>query len=170
MQAYRKCWLAEILELIHRGTMSISRRLRTIYLSQLKALQERMEVLDSTSTSIYDEEESRKKAHAELSDIQVKSAEPKPAQSQASEIESAHQIDTPESISYKVLGLSPDAEMHDVEEAYIRLKQRCAPERFPEASEERKTAELILQRIEQAYKILRERLDATAGRFDRLEI
>ena len=150
--------------------MSISRRLRTIYLSQLKALQERMDSLDSNSTSMVDEVELRKQAQAELSGGQEAISEPKPAQSQIPKLMNTHQIDTPETNSYKVLGLSPDAEMHDVEEAYVRLKQRCAPERFPEESEERKTAEQILQRIEQAYKLLRERLDATAGRFDRLEI
>ncbi|MCS6951035.1 MAG: J domain-containing protein [bacterium] len=71
---------------------------------------------------------------------------------------------------YRLLGIPPNADIDQAQEAYKQLMERANPERFPEGSEERRRAEQIRQRIQQAYDAIRQHLDPTSARFDRLEI
>jgi hypothetical protein len=71
---------------------------------------------------------------------------------------------------YRVLGLPDGSDMLSVQEAYESLMARCAPDRFPEGAEEQKAADEIRKRVEESYEELRDYLDATAGRFDKLEL
>jgi hypothetical protein len=70
---------------------------------------------------------------------------------------------------YRVLGVEEGADYPTVQAAYSKLAARCTPERFPEGSDERKTADEIRKRVDASYDALRDALDATAGRFDKLE-
>lgn len=71
---------------------------------------------------------------------------------------------------FRLLGIPPNADIRQAQEAYKQLMERANPERFPEGSEERRRAEQICQRIQQAYDAVRQYLDPTSARFDRLEI
>src|SRR5207245_2965073 len=72
-------------------------------------------------------------------------------------------------VHYRILGLEDGADLSAVDAAYEKLSVRCSPDRFPE-EEERKAAEEIFKRVESAYNTLRDALDPTAGRFDKLEL
>lgn len=71
---------------------------------------------------------------------------------------------------FRLLGIPPNADLRQAQEAYRQLMERADPERFPEGSEERRRAEQIRQRIQEAYDAVRHHLDPTSARFDRLEI
>ncbi len=70
---------------------------------------------------------------------------------------------------YKVLGIEEGADLSAVVTAYQKLIARCAPDRFPENSEEQKVVSEIQKRVDASYQALRDALDPTAGRFDKLE-
>jgi preprotein translocase subunit Sec63 len=82
------------------------------------------------------------------------------------------QVETPASLHlhYKVLGLEDGADFASVQSTYNKLASRCDPTRFPEGTEDRKMAEGIKARVDAAYQALRDALDSTAGRFDKLEL
>jgi len=71
---------------------------------------------------------------------------------------------------YRLLGLSPGADLAAVEEAWRRLAARADPKRFPAGSEEEKRAAEILKSINEAYERIRESLIPTEGRFGQLEL
>ncbi len=71
---------------------------------------------------------------------------------------------------FRLLGIPPNADLRQAREAYQQLMARANPQRFPEGSDERRRAEQICQRIQQAYDAVRQYLDPTSARFDRLEI
>ena len=70
----------------------------------------------------------------------------------------------------QVLGLEDGADFAAVQSTYNKLASRCDPARFPEGTEDRKMAESIKNRVDSAYQSLRDALDSTAGRFDKLEL
>ncbi len=76
----------------------------------------------------------------------------------------------PVQTAYKIIGVPAGADYTTVQQAVTKLRERCAPERFPAGSEEQATAQVILQRVEEAFQVLTNALDPTASRFDRLEI
>ena len=78
--------------------------------------------------------------------------------------------DDPNLRDYKVLGLPPGSDLSQVVSKYEELVNRCDPRRFPEGSEEQKTAALILVRVNASYDALRKRLDPTENRFGKLEL
>jgi len=158
--------------------MSLPRRLRNIALSQIKAIRDRLDRIDAEAA----EEEAaqqraERSARQELKDEanarptptlrtpeEIASGAPRPAMS------AAPQPASPLAIHYRVLGLEEGADLGAIEAAYHRLAKRCAPERFPEGSEEQQAAQEIFKRVDAAYNALRDALDPTAGRFDKLEI
>ncbi|MGC8863676.1 MAG: J domain-containing protein [Armatimonadota bacterium] len=71
---------------------------------------------------------------------------------------------------YRLLGLTPGADLAAVEEAWRRLAARADPKRFPAGSEEEKRAAQILKSINEAYERIRESLIPTEGRFGKLEL
>jgi len=72
--------------------------------------------------------------------------------------------------AYKILGVAPGADFLTVQAAANKMRERCAPSRFPDGSQEQAEARLILQKVEEAYQVLQNALDPGAGRFDKLEI
>jgi hypothetical protein len=58
--------------------------------------------------------------------------------------------------AYRLLGLAPGASLDDVKTAYRDLAQVWHPDRFPENDRLREKAQLNLQRINEAYAVLRD--------------
>jgi len=71
---------------------------------------------------------------------------------------------------YRILGLTPDADITAVETAWRNLASRADPKRFPAGSEEEKRAAELLKLINAAYARIREAVNPTEGRFGRLEL
>lgn len=69
-----------------------------------------------------------------------------------------------------VLGVSSAADFREVQTAFTRLNKRSDPAKFPADSPEAQQASIIQRRIQQAYRILTEKMDATEVRFQSLEI
>lgn len=166
--------------------MGISRRLRNIALTQVNALKERLDRIDAEAEDQSAIRHDRESAKAELedpTDIRVLRRTPeeiatgitRPTPPPAREKQEPDSLPPratggPLATQYKILGLEDGADLSSVEAAYTKLAARCAPDRFPEGSSEREAASEILKRVEGAYSTLKESLDATVGRFDKLEI
>ena len=191
--------------------MSISRRLRNIAMSQISAIQDRLNRIDSEAVIEAERKiEQRRQesdARSELDDpMKIKPVLRSPEDIAAGVVRpttpastgpasrpSAYTPQTRPSgapaggyanaaqppaqaaesalhIHYKVLGLEDEADFSAVQSTYNKLASRCDPTRFPEGSEDRKMAESIKKRVDQAYDALRDALDSTAGRFDKLEL
>ncbi len=164
--------------------MSLSRRLRNIAKTQLNNIKERLDRIDEEADSDFLEKRSEQDAKRELNDptdirpqrrspeeIAATGSRPRqsisaPAQSSAP----APLFQNPLAVHYRVLDLEVGSDLSAVEAAYSKLCQRNLTDKFPEGSEERKAAEQIFKRVDTAYNTLRDALDATAGRFDKLEL
>jgi len=163
--------------------MSITRRLRNIALSQIKVLKERLDRIDAEEESSEEvQRRLRRDAEEELLDPADRTLTRRTPEEIAAGVLRSQELArspaavppqpavSPLSVHYRVLGLEEGADLQAVEAAFSRLAARCLPARFPEGSAERKTAEEIYLRVETAYTALREQLDPTAGRFDKLEL
>ena len=190
--------------------MSLSRRLRNIAMSQISAIQDRLNRIDSEAAIEAERKIEQKRierdAREELDDPMaikptLRSPEDiaaggvRPAASKAGEggsrpgtysgrPQSATAVPgasvgqptairmsaPPLHLHYKVLGLEDDADFSAVQSTYAKLAARCDPSRFPEGSEDQKMAKSIRERVDAAYDALRDALDSTAGRFDKLEL
>ncbi|MGC8668693.1 MAG: hypothetical protein ACP5VE_11320 [Chthonomonadales bacterium] len=155
--------------------MSLSRRLRNIALSQIKAIKERLDRLDADAAL----GDADTLAGAELAREIYPTPEPPRRLSTPEEIAPATkpaeaprppQVQNPLAIHYRILGVPEGSDLDAVEAAYKRLIARCDPQRFPQGSDERATAEQIRKRVEHSYDALKDVLDPTAGRFDKLEL
>lgn len=157
--------------------MSFSRRLRNIALSQINAIKERLDRIDAEAEAEAALKRAELEARRELDEITPSS---RPTLRRPEEIApplgdpaTPRHVAAPAnplSVHYRILGLEEGADLATVEATRAKLVARCAPERFPEGSEERRAAEEILKRVESAYDALKEALDPTAGRFDKLEL
>lgn len=112
--------------------------------------------------------EARAKAQASdelVQDVQT-AAQPAPT------IQPSRHMQIPDKLAfdYQLLGLNPDAELAQVEEAWRRLAGRADPKRFPAGSEEEKRAAEILKSLNDSYARIRENLNPTEGRFGQLEL
>ncbi len=163
--------------------MSFGNRIRTVYLSQIKALKDHLERLDLGLDSEYNTAASSFDAQKELSEsmqpgasvasqtpltpvTDIPVANGQPLQSPPQQIAEPD----PMMIHYKVLGVPRNADISVIKDAWMSLRQRCDPSRFPEGSEERGTAKNIQKRVDESWKAIRDFLDPQAGRFDKLEI
>ena len=72
--------------------------------------------------------------------------------------------------AYKIIGVPPGSDYLTVQTAVNKLRERCAPSRFPNGSVEQSESQMILQKVEEAYQVLQNTLDPGAGRFDKLEL
>ncbi len=172
--------------------MSFSRRIRNIARSQLEALKDRLDRIDEEAEAGVAERRAEADARRELID-ELRDPGPSlrspeeimrgssgadrttvaPQQAPSPQPRSAAPATAPASAlakAYRVLGLPDGADLSDVEAAHSALAARCAPDRFVDGSDEQRTAEEILARVEAAYDELRDALDPTAGRFDKLEL
>jgi hypothetical protein len=72
--------------------------------------------------------------------------------------------------AYRMIGVAEGSPYPVVEKAVAKLRERCAPSRFPESSPERAEATQILRRVDDAFRILKNALGVPESRFDRLEL
>jgi hypothetical protein len=169
--------------------MSFQRRLRTIALSGLKNIKDRLDQIDLEDDMGADPSaRAEADARRELADtLRSRETSGGPLRSPEQIVASAGGVragaepvnaaTTSEPLSqnpldrhYRRMGLEPGAEYEAVHAAYTQFVARCALERYPEGSDEQKMAAEILARVEESYDALREALDPTAGRFDKLEL
>src|SRR5438034_2092365 len=129
--------------------MGISRRIRTIAISQINAIKERLDRIDAEEDEALAQRKDREMAVDELknpADIRLTprrtpeeiaagipaSTAPAPAPPVRS---AATPAGSPLATQYRILGLADDADLDAVDARYSELVARCAPERFPEGSE-----------------------------------
>ena len=155
--------------------MGISRRIRRIIKGYMKTARERLDELEAELNARRELEDYLEPAggtdvhrHTENAPRQTHS-EPMPAE-QGRGTDTATPMSTDLLAHFRLLGIPPNADIRQAQEAYKRLMERAKPERFPEGSEERRRAEQICRRIQQAFDAVRQYLDPTSARFDRLEI
>jgi len=72
--------------------------------------------------------------------------------------------------AYRVIGVPVGSDIAAIDAAVAKLRERAAPERFPEGSGERDDAARIQARVDNAYAVLQEALGVQKNRFDRLEL
>lgn len=161
--------------------MSWSSRLRNIALSQLRAIKERLDRIDAeTLEDRLREYQARADAERELADG-ISRGGPfgqSPAPAEPSSSAQPRRTPPPEVAGpnrsldryYRILGVRSGAGLAEVEAAYRQLIERCAALDGTEGSEERQIVAEIRSRVDEAYKALREALNPTAGRFDKLEL
>lgn len=152
--------------------MSFPRKIRNIYLSQVKSLKERLDRIDAESqdlqfTSISSEAMARDELYnsplaipPEEKISQSALAAPAPIPVQLNSL----------AVYYRLLGVPENSDMTAVNAAYRRLASRCNPIRFPEGSEERQVVTEIRNRLDEAHRLIREARDPSPGRFDKLEL
>jgi hypothetical protein len=171
--------------------MNLPKRLRNIAQSQINSIKERLDRIDFEAEEEAERRRYERDARRELDDVtdirqpmrtpeEIASGKPKkaaprpsaPAETPAAPVSSVSSSRKETNLlahHYRVLGVEEDADYSTVQAAYSKLAARCNPDRFPEGSDERRTAEEIKKRVDMAYDALRDALDATAGRFDKLE-
>jgi hypothetical protein len=176
--------------------MNLPKRLRNIAITQINAIKDRLDRVDAEAEEQAIQKRYERDARVELDDLtdirlpmrtpeeiaggkvsSVRRPERKdeagvkarPVESEEKVPASGRTAVDPLAHHYKVLGVDPGGDFATVQAAYSKLAARCAPDRFPEGSEERRTAEEIRKRVDAAFDALRDALDSTAGRFDKLE-
>lgn len=164
--------------------MSLSRRLRNIAKTQLNNIKERLDRIDDEADADVIEKRAERDAMRELSDPtdmrpqrrtpeEIASGDSKPRQTASMPAQSSTPVTAsqdPLAVHYRVLDLELGSDLSSVEAAYAKLCERNLTDKFPEGSDERKAAERIFKRVDSAYNALRDALDPTAGRFDKLEL
>jgi hypothetical protein len=174
--------------------MNLPNKLRNIALTQINAIKDRLDRIDVEAAEEAERKRYERDARAELDDLTdirlprrtpeeiaggklpAAPAASRPA-STAAKREMAEKVsppvapsaNSPLAVHYRVLGVEEGADYATVQAAYSKLAERCAPDRFPDGSTERKTADEIRKRVDHAFDMLRDALDPTAGRFDKLE-
>lgn len=182
--------------------MNIPRRLRTIAKSQLKAIQERLDKIDTdTEPDALDNAAERAAQHAaessardELNDptdrrllrrtpeeiAAAKPIAPTPPRTSVTvaeppaEAHSGDSVSTPGTMplatAYRIFGLEEGADWQTVQAEYRTRVTRNDPAQYEQEPEKRAAALEMMNIINRAYDALRDALDPTAGRFDKLEL
>lgn len=70
----------------------------------------------------------------------------------------------------KILGVTSETGFSETKKIYERILKRADPTRFPEGSLEAAQAATLRRRVEWAYHVIAESVDATERRFGSLEI
>lgn len=72
--------------------------------------------------------------------------------------------------AYTILGVPQGSSFETVRQAYLKLKERAAPDRFEAGSPDQIKAREIERRVNAAYMLLMDDLAPSEDRFDRLEL
>ncbi|MFM2222525.1 MAG: hypothetical protein RLZZ78_782 [Armatimonadota bacterium] len=75
-----------------------------------------------------------------------------------------------ERAAFQTLGIAPTEDLSKVQATYQQLAGRADSRRFPDGSMEQQAAAQILERINNAYDMIRRKLDPTENRFGKLEL
>jgi len=147
--------------------MGILRRIALVVRSYFATAQERIDSIAAAEEAR--EAAARKKAIEEIKSwTQEADLGPGETAATARRADAARQARL--SADYRLLGLSPGADLAAVEDAWRRLSARADPKRFPAGSQEEKRAAEILKSVNEAYERIRESLIPTEGRFGKLEL
>lgn len=154
--------------------MGIPNRIRNIAISQIHAIRERLDQLDTDldyRDPVAEMEARREVAETRLDAVLTRSREEldQEAAERVAQAPPARPM-SPLARHYRVLGLEDGVDLAAVDNAYSKLAARCSPDRFATGSEEEATARDILARVDAAYNALRDALNPAAGRFGKLEI
>jgi hypothetical protein len=82
---------------------------------------------------------------------------------------SSHPSDNVVQAAYTIIGVPVGSNFVTVQSAYLKLKERASPDRFPAGSPDQIKAKDIERRINAAYMTLMDTLSPSEDRFDRLE-
>ena len=82
---------------------------------------------------------------------------------------SARPSDNAIQAAYTVIGVQIGSDFATVQSAYLKLKERASPDRFPAGSTDQVKAKDIERKINAAYMTLMDALSPSEDRFDRLE-
>lgn len=163
--------------------MSFSKRIRNIAITQLGVIKDRLDRIDHEAANDGIDPNVDRNSRRELDDpfaevktmrspeeiargdIREKPSTPKPV---------SHRVQLEAEMSplahhYRVLGVDDGADLSSVQNAYARLSARCDPNRFEKETEEYNTVVEIKKRVDASFEALRETLDPSVGRFDKLE-
>ena len=167
--------------------MSFSRRIRNIAITQISAIKDRLDRIDSesdhqdfntanierNSRQELDDpfgEEPKLRTPEEIAHGQMPAAHAKPTASAGGKPDPPKVMEVnPLTHHYRVLGVDDGSDFMVVQNAYSRLSTRCDPERFEKGTEEHDTVLEIKKRVDASYEALRDSLDPSVGRFDKLE-
>ena len=69
----------------------------------------------------------------------------------------------PEATPYEILGVEPGAPVEAIHHAYLTLASCCHPDHYPDRPHLRAQAELVMKRVNAAYRALSQRPDASPG-------
>ena len=161
--------------------MGFTRRLRNIALTQLNALKERLDRVDEEAEVDVSGKYAERDARRELSDPtdirptrrspeEIAKGSPSqgprdqaaaPAQKVEENVLAAH---------YRRLEIPIGSDLSTVESAYEKMRNLIAELGKSGGAEQQQKADEILKRYTESYEILRDALDPTAGRFDKLEL
>lgn len=151
------------------------RRARTIALSQLRALKERLDQIDSE----YFEDRlsgllARQQAEAELAEALGRSSSPQmspPSGSLSEAMAKSEPQPTPQSPLarwYRILSVREGASLAEVEVAYHKLMEKLNRLEIQAGEEQQDFVRKVRERVQEAYNALRKELSPLAPRFDNI--
>ena len=165
--------------------MGFSRRLRNIAVTQLNALKERLDRIDHDAEVDSGIKYAERDARRELEDptdirparrtpeeIARGTAPPTPASDRPSSgAPPQNTVDAnPLAAHYRRLEIPAGSDLAAVETAYEKIRGLIAELGKSSGDEQQQRADELLKRYTESYEILRDALDPTAGRFDKLEL
>jgi hypothetical protein len=112
---------------------------------------------------------SRARARGELDGTSVPEASVSPSVVPASTAATGRWTQD-ERAAFQTLGIAPTEDLSKVQATYQQLAGRADSRRFPDGSMEQQAAAQILERINNAYDMIRRKLDPTENRFGKLEL
>lgn len=165
--------------------MGFTRRLRNIAITQLNALKDRLDRIDDEAEVETTVKHAERDARRELDDpTDIRPVRRSPEEI-ARGVPAAPRSDTHSSVSlpqsapaeenslaghYRRLEIAPGSDLSAVEAAYEKIRNLIGELGKSGGAEQQQKAEELLKRYTESYEILRDSLDPTAGRFDKLEL
>ena len=162
--------------------MSFSRRIRNIAVTQIGAIKDRLDRIDSEANqhelnAAMMDRNSRQELDDPFGDLPRRRSPEEIARGGAPsqptverKAEPLKPIEVnPLTHHYRVMGVEDGSDFMVVQNAYSRLSARCDPSKFEQASEEYNTVLEIKKRVDASFEALRDSLDPSVGRFDKLE-
>jgi hypothetical protein len=162
--------------------MSFTRRLRNIAKTQLNALKERLDRIDDEEDLDVSTKRAERDARRELEDP----TDIRPVRRSPEEIARGIPTPTPRAEStgspivqteenalaahYRRLEIPAGSDLATVEGAYEKIRGLIGELGKSGGAEQQQKADELLKRYTESYETLRDALDPTAGRFDKLEL
>ena len=161
--------------------MGFTRRLRNIALTQLNALKERLDRVDEEAEVDVSGKYAERDARRELSDpTDIRPTRRSPEEIAKGSPPQSSRGDAPAPAQkieenvlaphYRRLEIPLGSDLSTVESAYEKMRNLIAELGKSGGAEQQAKADEILKRYTESYEILRDSLDPTAGRFDKLEL